>query len=151
MPTSLKSKAKRRAPKQKPAAKKLLSGGNPQVAKGEGNAPVRAYLEAIPGWKQKVAKRIDAVVKKNVPKVQKAMKWNSPFYGVEGRGWFLSLHVFTNYVKVTFFKGTSLKPKPPGASKHPEVAYLDVREDDLDPVQLGTWVKQAAKLPGWMA
>jgi hypothetical protein len=130
---------------------KLLSGGNPQIAKADGDAPVRAYLAAVPGWKRDVAKRLDALVVKNVPGVRKAVKWNSPFYGVEGRGWFLSFHVFTRYVKVAFFRGTSLRPVPPGASKSPDTRYLDIREDDqLDEAQLADWVRQAAALPGWV-
>lgn len=128
----------------------LLSGGNPQIAKAEGDAPVQAYIAAMPGWKRDVGKRLDALIVKNVPKVQKAVKWNSPFYGIEGKGWFLSFHVFTRYVKVTFFRGTSLKPVPPGASKHKEVRYLDIHEDDFDEAQLAKWIKQAAKLPGWV-
>ena len=128
----------------------LLSGGNPQIAKGDGDAPVREYIAAMPGWKRKVGKHLDELIVQNVPNVQKAVKWNSPFYGVEGQGWFLSFHVFTRYVKVTFFRGTSLKPVPPGASKHKEVRYLDIHEDDeIDDAQIVKWVKQAAQLPGW--
>ena len=127
----------------------LLSGGNPQIAKAEGDAPVQAYIAAMPGWKRDVGKRLDALIERTVPKVRKAVKWNSPFYGVEGRGWFLSFHVFARYVKVTFFKGTSLRPVPPGTSKHEEVRYLDIHEDGLDEQQFAKWVKQAAALPGW--
>src|SRR5437868_11971667 len=136
----------------KPGAAKpvLLSGGNPQIAKGDGNAPVQAYIAAMPGWKRDVGKRLDALISRKVPKVRKAVKWNSPFYGVEGQGWFLSFHVFTHYVKVTFFRGTSLRPVPPGESKHEDVRYLDIHESDLDEAQLATWVKQAATLPGWV-
>src|SRR5687767_6012061 len=130
----------------------LLSGGNPQIAKGEGDGPVQAYIAAMSGWKGDVGRRIDALVVRVVPDVRKAVKWNSPFYGVEGQGWFLSFHVFTRYVKVTFFRGSSLDPVPPGASKHEDVRYLDIREgDDLDEAQLESWVKQAAALPGWLA
>lgn len=130
---------------------KLLAGGNPKIAKAEGDAPVKAYIDAIPGWKREVGRRLDALIVRAVPKLQKAVKWNSPFYGLEGRGWFLSFHMFTNYVKVTFFRGTALKPVPPGSSKHPDVRYLDVREDDdFDEAQFTKWVKQAAKLPGWI-
>ena len=130
----------------------LLSGGNPQIAKGDGDAPVQAYIAAMPDWKRAVGERLDALIVGNVPKVRKAVKWNSPFYGVEGRGWFLSFHVYTRYVKVTFFNGASLRPLPPGASKHEDVRYLDVREDDaIDEAQLSDWIKQAADLPGWMA
>jgi hypothetical protein len=128
----------------------LLSGGNPQIAKGEGEAPVKAYIAAMPGWKRATGKRLDELIVRSVPGVQKAVKWNSPFYGLEGQGWFLSFHVFTRYVKVTFFRGTSLKPVPPGASKHKDVRYLDIHEDDeFDEAQLAKWIKQAAALPGW--
>jgi hypothetical protein len=126
----------------------LLSGGNPQIAKGEGDAPVQAYIAAAPGWKQDVVRRLDALVAEAVPGVRKAVKWNSPFYGVEGQGWFLSFHCFTRYVKVTFFRGASLDPVPPGASKHPEVRYLDIHEGQLDEAQFVDWVKQASRLPG---
>ena len=128
----------------------LLSGGNPQIAKADGNAPVQAYIAAMPGWKREVGKRLDAIVARNVRSVRKAVKWNSPFYGVEGRGWFLSFHVFTRYVKVTFFRGMSLKPLPPGASKQKDVRYFDIHEGELDEAQMATWVKQAAALPGWV-
>ena len=129
---------------------KLLSGGNPQIPKADGNAPVRGYIAAMPGWKRNLGKRLDALIVRTVPSVQKAVKWNSPFYGIEGRGWFLSFHTFTHYVKVTFFRGTSLRPVPPVTSKHPEVRYLDIREgDELDEAQMAAWVRQAAGLPGW--
>jgi hypothetical protein len=128
----------------------LLSGGNPQIAKADGDAPVQAYIAAMPGWKRDLGKRLDALIVRNVPNVCKAVKWNSPMYGIEGQGWFLSFHVFTHYVKVTFFRGTSLRPVPPGASKHKDVRYFDIREgDELDEAQMGTWLKQAAALPGW--
>jgi hypothetical protein len=131
---------------------KLLSGGNPQIAKADGDAPVQVYLAAMPGWKRAVGRRLDALIAGSVPNVRKAVKWNSPFYGLEGQGWFLSFHVFTRYVKVTFFRGSSLKPVPPGASRHEDVRYLDIYEDDeLDNAQLESWVKQAAALPGWLA
>ena len=127
----------------------LLSGGNPQIAKGYGAAPVQAYIAAMPGWKRDVGRRLDALIVRTVPGVRKAVKWNSPFYGVEGQGWFLSFHCFTRYVKVPFFRGASLDPVPPGASKHPEVRYLDIHEDDqLDEAQFAAWVKQASQLPG---
>ena len=127
----------------------LLSGGNPQIAKGEGDAPVRAYIAAMPGWKRDVGRRLDAIIARTVPGVRKAVKWNSPFYGVEGNGWFLNFHCFTKYVKVAFFRGTSLRPVPPGESKHKEVRYLDIREDDeFDEKQFAAWVKQASQLPG---
>jgi hypothetical protein len=130
------------------AQPKLLSGGNPQIAKGYGDAPVEAYISAIPGWKQDVGRRLDALVARTVPDVRKAVKWNSPFYGVEDGKWFLSFHCFAKYVKVTFFRGTSLRPIPPGTSKHPEVRYLDITEGELDEAQFVSWVTQASKLPG---
>jgi len=126
----------------------LLSGGNPQIAKGYGDAPVQAYIAAMPGWKRDVGRRLDAVIERTVPGVSKAVKWNSPFYGVESESWFLSFHVFTNYIKVTFFRGTSLRPVPAGESKHKEVRYLDIREGQLDEAQFADWVKQASRLPG---
>ena len=129
----------------------LLSGGNPQIAKADGDAPVRAYIAAMPGWKRDLGKRLDALIVRNVPNVRKAVKWNSPFYGIEGQGWFLSFHVFTRYVKVTFFRGASLRPVPPGASKQQDVRYLDIRENEpLDEAQLASWIRQAAGLPGWV-
>jgi hypothetical protein len=128
---------------------RLLSGGNPQIAKGYGDGPVQAYIAAMPGWKQEVGRRLDALIERAVPGVQKAVKWNSPFYGVEGQGWFLSYHCFTKYVKVTFFRGASLSPVPPVASKHEDVRYFHVHEDEaLDEAQLAAWVKQASELPG---
>ena len=127
----------------------LLAGGNPQIAKGEGDAPVQAYIAAMPGWKRDVGHRLDALIARTVPGVRKAVKWNSPFYGVEGRGWFLSFHCFTKYIKVAFFRGTSLRPVPSGVSKHKEVRYLDIHEDDpLDEALFARWVKQASQLPG---
>ena len=136
---------------QKPkrrAKPKLLSGGNPQIAKGDGDAPVQAYIAAMPGWKREVGRQLDALIVRTVPDVHKAVKWNSPFYGVEGEGWFLSFHCFTKYVKVAFFRGASFAPLPPGQSKQKDVRYLDIHEDDeLDEAQLAAWVKQASKLP----
>ena len=130
----------------------LLSGGNPQIAKADGDAPVQAYIAAMPGWKRDVGRRLDALVAKTVPDVQKAVRWNSPFYGVEGKGWFLSFHCFTKYVKVTFFRGASLRPMPPGESKMDDVRHLDIRETDpLDEARLAKWLKQASRLPGWGA
>ncbi|HEV2901562.1 MAG TPA: DUF1801 domain-containing protein [Pseudaminobacter sp.] len=126
----------------------LLSGGNPQIAKGYGDAPVQAYIAAMPGWKSDVGRRLDAIIERTVPGVRKAVKWNSPFYGVEDDVWFLSFHVFARYIKVTFFRGASLRPVPPGKSKYPEVRYLDIHEDQLDEAQFADWVKQAAQLPG---
>ena len=128
----------------------LLAGGNPQIAKADGDAPVQAYIAAMPGWKRDVGRRLDAIVRRTVPGVRKAVKWNSPFYGVQGRGWFLSFHCFTRYVKVTFFRGTSLLPIPPGESKQGEVRYLDIFEDaPLDEKRLASWIRQAAAIPGW--
>ena len=126
----------------------LLSGGNPQIAKADGDAPVQAYIAAMPGWKHDVGRRLDALIVRTVPGVHKAVKWNSPFYGIKGEGWFLSFHVFARYVKVTFFRGSSLDPVPPGKSKYKEVRYLDIHEDELDEAQFAAWVKQASQLPG---
>lgn len=130
---------------EKPA---LLSGGNPQIAKGYGEAPVQAYIAAMPDWKRDVGRRLDALIVRTVPGVRKAVKWNSPFYGVEDSVWFLNFHCFTKYIKVAFFRGTSLRPVPPGASKHKDVRYLDIYEDGLDEAQFADWVKQASLLPG---
>jgi hypothetical protein len=135
------------------AAKKprLLSGDNPQIPKGEGDALVQAYLAAIPGWKREAARRLDALIERTVPNVRKAVKWNSPFYGVEGRGWFLSFHMFTKYIKVTFFRGTSLRPMPPVESKDPDTRYFHISERDAPDEQLVTeWIRQAAAQPGWV-
>jgi hypothetical protein len=141
--------AKRKTQAKAAAEPILLSGGNPQIPKGEGDAPVQAYIAAMPGWKSEVGRRLDAIVTRIVPGVRKAVKWNSPFYGAVGQeGWFLSFHVFTRYVKVTFFRGTSLRPVPPGKSKHPEVRYLDIYEGQLDEAQFAEWVKQASEMPG---
>jgi hypothetical protein len=128
----------------------LLSGGNPQIAKADGDAPVQSYIAAMPGWKHDLGKRLDALIVRNVPNVRKAVKWNSPLYGIEGQGWFLGFYTFTHYIKVTFFRGTSLRPIPPVASKHKEVRYIDIHEGKLDEAQMATWVKQAAALPGWV-
>jgi hypothetical protein len=128
----------------------LLSGGNPQIAKADGDAPVQAYIAAMPGWKRDVGRRLDALIARTVPGVRKAVKWNSPFYGMAGQGWFLNFHCFTRYVKVAFFRGASLRPVPPGESKDKNVRYLDIHEDDpIDEPQLAAWVKQASRLPGW--
>jgi hypothetical protein len=127
----------------------LLSGGNPQIAKGYGDGPIQAYIAAMPGWKSDVGRRLDALVEKTVPNVYKAVKWNSPFYGIEGEGWFLSYHCFEKYIKLTFFRGTSLDPVPPVASKTPETRYFHIHEDDdFDEAQLADWIKQARELPG---
>jgi hypothetical protein len=142
--------AKKTAAKRVAAKPALLAGGNPKIAKADGDAPVQAYIAAMPGWKRDVGRRLDALIARTVPGVRKAVKWNSPFYGVEGQGWFLSLHCFTKYVKVAFFRGTSLRPAPPGESRQKEMRYLDIHEGDkLDEKQLATWVKQAASIPGW--
>lgn len=147
------AKAAKRSVKKSAAAKPndkpvLLSGGNPQIPKGLGDAPVQAYIAAMPGWKRDVGRHLDALIVRTVPRVHKAVKWNSPFYGLADEGWFLSFHVFAKYIKVTFFRGTSLNPVPPGASKHKEVRYLDIREGELDEAQFVAWVKQASRLPG---
>jgi hypothetical protein len=127
----------------------LLSGGNPQIAKGYGDAHVQAYIAAMPGWKHELGRHLDALIGRAAPGGVKAVKWNSPFYGIEGQGWFLSYHCFTKYVKVTFFRGASLRPMPPGQSRHSEVRYLDIREDNqLDEAQFLNWVKQASQFPG---
>lgn len=126
----------------------LLSGGNPQIAKGYGNEPVQAYIAAMPGWKSALGHRLDALIEESVPGVVKAVKWNSPFYGLEKDLWFASFHCFTRYVKVTFFRGASLDPIPPGASKHANTRYLDIFEGTFDEAQFTAWVAQAAKLPG---
>ena len=150
-PTKVKAgtRAKPGAREAKPL--ELLAGGNPQVAKADGDAPVQAYIAGMPGWKRNVGRRLDALIVRNVPHVRKAVKWNSPLYGIEGQGWFLGVHTFTHYVKVAFFRGTSLRPVPPGASKGKDTRYLDIREGDkIDEVQMATWLKQAAALPGWV-
>jgi hypothetical protein len=149
--TSIKSKkvAKKAAAKRVAAKPALLAGGNPRIAKADGDAPVQAYIAVMPGWKRDTGRRLDALIVRTVPGVRKAVKWNSPLYGIEGQGWFLSFHCFTNYVKVGFFRGTSLSPVPPGASKQKEVRYLHIHEHDrLDEAQLAAWVKHASQLPG---
>ena len=149
--TSIKSAkvAKKAAAKRVAARPPLLAGGNPRIAKADGDAPVQAYIAAMPGWKREVGRRLDALIVRTVPGVHKAVKWNSPFYGIEGRGWFLGIHCFKNHVRVAFFRGTWLRPIPPGESKSRDTRYLDVREDDeLDEAQLAAWVKQASQLPG---
>jgi len=145
------TKPRKAAPKSqsgKPTEPALLSGGNPQIAKGYGDAPVQAYIAAMPNWKSDLGRRLDALIVRTVPGVHKAVKWNSPFYGIEGQGWFLAFHCFTKYVKVTFFRGTSLRPVPAGESKHKEVRYLDIHEGQLDEAQFAAWVEQASQLPG---
>ncbi len=127
----------------------LLSGGNPQIAKADGDAPVQAYIAAMPGWKSDLGRRLDELIVRTVPDVRKCVRWNSPLYGVEGRGWFLNVHVFTRYVKVTFFRGASLRPVPPGSGRDRNSRWVDIHEDDLDEAQMAAWVRQAADLPGW--
>jgi hypothetical protein len=141
--TGVKTRAKRTA---KP---KLLAGGNPQIALGYGDAPVQAYIAAMPDWKRAVGRRLDALITSAVPGVRKAVKWNSPFYGIEEGTWFLSFHCYTRFVKVAFFRGAALTPLPPGASKQKDVRYLDIREDEpIDEAELADWVTQASQLPG---
>ncbi|MEO7189543.1 MAG: DUF1801 domain-containing protein [Vicinamibacterales bacterium] len=128
----------------------LLSGGNPQIAKADGDAAVQAYIAAMPGWKRDVGRHLDALIARTVPRVCKAVKWNSPFYGIEAQGWFLNFHCFTRYVKVAFFRGASLRPLPPRESRHEDVRYLDIHEDDtLDEDLVADWIRQASELPGW--
>ena len=139
----------RSAKSASPAQPVLLAGGNPQIAKADGDTPVKAYIAAMPGWKRDVGRRLDALIVRTVPGVRKAVRWNSPFYGIEGQGWFLNLHCLTRYIKVAFFRGTSLHPVPPVESKKPEVRYFHIHEDDpLDEAQVAAWVKQASELPG---
>jgi hypothetical protein len=145
-----KSSKKRATVAKKAAAKpKLLSGGNPQIAKGDGDAPVQAYVAAMPGWKRAVGRELDALVARAVPDVRKAVRWNTPFYGIEGRGWFLAFHCITKYVKVTFFRGSALRPLPPVESKQKDVRYFHIHEgEQLDGDLLSRWIRQASKLPG---
>jgi len=142
-------KTARKSQSRKIAKPALLAGGNPQIGKADGDAPVQAYIAAMPGWKSDVGRRLDALIVRTVPGVRKAVKWSSPLYGVEGLGWFLGIHCFTSYVKVAFFRGTSLRPVPPGESKSKDTRYLHIHEDDqIDEAQLAAWVKQAGQLPG---
>ena len=127
----------------------LLSGGNPQITKADGEAPVQAYIAAMPGWKSDVGRRLDELIVRTVPDVRKAVRWNSPFYGMKGQGWFASYHVFTHYVKVTFLNGSSLCPPPPGSGKDQDSRWIDIREGELDDERMETWVRQSAALPGW--
>jgi len=151
-PAAKPTKAKGPTKPGEKAAVVLLSGGNPQIAKADGDAPVQAYIAAMPGWKSDLGKRLDAIIVRTVPDVCKAVRWNSPFYGMEGQGWFLSFHVLTKYVKVTFFDGMSLQPIPPGGTpKSKEARWIDIYEDDeFDEAQMANWVRQAAALPGWV-
>lgn len=146
------SSTKTTATRPSTAPVKLLSGGNPQIAKGDGDAPVQAYIAALGGWKADIVRWLDSLIVGTVPGVRKAVKWNSPFYGVEGQGWFLGIHAFTRYVKVTFFFGAALVPLPPGASANKDARHVDIREDDArDAERMASWIKQAASRPGWMA
>ena len=128
---------------------RLLSGGNPQIAKGDGDAPVQAYIAAMPEWKSDVGRRLDDLIVRTVPEVRKAVRWNSPWYGIESQGWFASYHVFTRYIKVTFLNGASLQPEPPGSGKDPDSRWVDIYEGELDEEQMADWVRQSAALPGW--
>ena len=140
-------KTSRKSPKT--AKVKLLSGGNPQIAKADGNAPVQSYIAAMPEWKSEVGRRLDDLIVRTVPNVRKAVRWNSPWYGIEGEGWFASYHVFIRYVKVTFLNGTSLNPEPPGSGKDPESRWVDIYEGELDEEQMEEWVRQSAARHGW--
>ena len=143
--------AKKAAAKRVAAKPTLLAGGNPQIAKADGDAPVQAYIAAMPGWKQDAGRRLDALIERNVPNVRKAVKWNSPFYGIEGQGWFLSFHCMTKYIKVAFFRGMSLRPVPPVESKDKNTRYFHIHEDaELDEALVASWVRQASELPGWV-
>ena len=140
--------AKKAVPRRRAVKPALLSGGNPRIAKADGDAPVQAYIAAMPGWKRDIGRRLDKLITRNVPNVRKAVKWNSPFYGIEGQGWFLAFHVFTRFVKVSFFRGTSLRPAPRGG-KGEDARWIDIHEDDFDEAQMAAWIRQAAALPGW--
>lgn len=144
------TKSGKRPPLQpaEPGGVVLLSGGNPQIAKGYGDEPVQAYIAAMPGWKSDIGRRLDAIISETATGVQKAVKWNSPFYGMEQNLWFLSFHCLTKYIKVAFFRGVSLEPLPPGPSKQDDVRYLDIYEGKLDETQFADWVRQASRLPG---
>ena len=143
------SSPKKAVTKRAGAKPVLLAGGNPQIAKADGDAPVQAYIAAMPGWKRDIGRRLDDLIVCTVPNVCKAVRWNSPWYGIEGQGWFLSYHVFTRYVKVTFLNGASLQPVPPGSGKDKDSRWVDIYEGELDEEQMATWVRQSAALPGW--
>ena len=149
MPSKTSRRSKKSASKNAAGEAKLLSGGNPQIAKADGDAPVQAYIAAMPEWKSDVGRRLDDLIVGTVPNVRKAVRWNSPWYGVEGMGWFASYHVFTRYVKVTFLNGASLDPEPPGSGKDPDARWVDIYEDQLDEEQMTEWVRQSAAIPGW--
>ena len=144
-----KKAAKKSLPRSADGKVVLLSGGNPQIAKADGDAPVQKYIAYMPGWKSDLGRRLDSVIEREVPNVQKCVRWNSPFYGVEGMGWFLNVHVFTRYVKVTFFQGAALRPLPPGSGKDADARWIDIYEDAFDEEQFAEWVRQAAVIPGW--
>jgi hypothetical protein len=137
-------------PRSTPLSSKpvLLAGGNPQIARADGDRPVQDYIDAMPEWKRDVGRRLDELIVRTVPGVHKAVRWNSPMYGIQGRGWFVSFHVFAKYVKVTFFKGTSLHPVPPGGAAK-EARWIDLHQDDFDEPRLVSWLQQAAAIPGW--
>ena len=149
-PDKSKDVAKKDIDKRDGAKVVLLSGGNPQIAKADGDAPVQAYIEAMPGWKSDIGRRLDALTVRNVPTVRKAVRWNSPFYGIEGQGWFLSYHVFTRYVRLTFFQGASLQPVPTGAGKDKDGRWIDIYEDGFEEKQIAEWIRQSSALPGRM-
>lgn len=141
--------AKKKTRKKAVTTPKLLSGGNPQIAKADGDAPVQAYIAAMPDWKSDVGRRLDALVERLVPEVKKAVRWNTPFYGVEGQGWFLGFHCFTRYVKVTFLRGASLRPVPPVSSKQEHARYVHLHEDEeFDEGTWANWIRQAAEQDG---
>lgn len=143
--------AKKAASRQGAAKPTLLAGGNPQIAKADGDAPVQAYIAAMPGWKRDAGRRLDALIVRNVPSVRKAVRWNSPFYGIEGQGWFLTFHCFTKYIKVAFFRGASLRPVPAVESKDKNTRYFHIHEDEkLDEELVASWIRQASELPGWI-
>jgi hypothetical protein len=151
MMTSKAPEAKKAVASGKTSKPALLSGGNPQIPKGDGDGPVQDYIAAMPGWKSEVGQRLDKLIERVVPDVRKAVKWNSPHYGVEGKGWFLSVHCFTRYIKIAFFRGASLQPLPPVASKDENTRYYHIHEDDeFDEELLSNWIRQASKLPGWV-
>ena len=149
MPGKTPRKSKKTAPEKAGGEVVLLSGGNPQIAKADGDAPVQAYIAAMPEWKSDLGRRLDDLIVRTVPNVRKAVRWNSPWYGVEGMGWFASYHVFTRYVKVTFLNGASLDPVPPGGGKDPDSRWVDIYEGELDEPQMEEWVRQSAAMPGW--
>ena len=148
-PTKKSTKAPKKNSEKNSGKVVLLSGGNPQIAKADGDAPVQAYIAAMPEWKSDVGRRLDDLIVRTVPSVRKAVRWNSPWYVIEGQGWFVSYHVFTRYVKVTFLNGASLDPLPPGGGKDPDARWVDIYEGDLDDAQMTEWVRQSAALPGW--